>query len=176
MSTATIPTASEETGSRRRQKGSLFAAEMQRLAARRLVRLLVLLALAAFATGVVLTMVNTAKPDPGATERARAVFAEQHQQCLREPSIPESEKPGACGSPELPPEQVQYYLDKPSFTLASELPNGANGVGGATAVLLFLVGATAIGAEWSSRSIVALLFWEPRRLKVMAVKLTVTAA
>ncbi len=30
----------------------------------------------------------------------------------------------------------------------------------------FLVGATWIGAEWSQKTLMALLFWEPRRLKV----------
>ena len=46
----------------------------------------------------------------------------------------------------------------------------------ATAVLAYLMGATYVGAEWSTRSMVALLFWEPRRDRVMAVKLAVLAA
>ena len=46
----------------------------------------------------------------------------------------------------------------------------------ATAAIAFVIGATWIGAEWSSRSIVALLFWEPRRVKVMLTKLAVLAA
>ena len=39
--------------------------------------------------------------------------------------------------------------------------------------LAALVGATWIGAEWSSRSLVALLFWVPRRMQVMGAKLAV---
>lgn len=46
-------------------------------------------------------------------------------------------------------------------------------VAAATAVFAFLLGATYVGAEWSSRSMVALLFWEPRRYRVMTVKLAV---
>ena len=42
-----------------------------------------------------------------------------------------------------------------------------------SAALAFIVGATWIGAEWSTRSIVALLFWVPRRLTVMGVKIAV---
>ncbi len=44
-------------------------------------------------------------------------------------------------------------------------------VGVATAMLAFLLAATFIGAEWSSKNLVAWLFWEPRRLRVMAAKL-----
>ena len=40
-------------------------------------------------------------------------------------------------------------------------------------MLGFLIGATWIGAEWSSRSLVALLFWEPRRLRVAGAKIGV---
>jgi hypothetical protein len=70
---------------------------------------------------------------------------------------------------------LEYFLAKPPFERADALPDGAQGVGVFAAVLLFVIGATAIGAEWSSRSIVALLFWEPRRIRVMAAKLAVTA-
>ena len=64
---------------------------------------------------------------------------------------------------------------KQPFELAEALPAGAIAMGVATAMLAFLIGATYVGAEWSSRSMVALLFWEPRRLKVMGVKIAVTA-
>ena len=42
-------------------------------------------------------------------------------------------------------------------------------------MLAFLIGATWIGAEWATRSLVALLFWVPQRMKVMAVKIAVLA-
>jgi ABC-type transport system involved in multi-copper enzyme maturation permease subunit len=45
-----------------------------------------------------------------------------------------------------------------------------------TAALAFLIGATYIGAEWSSRSMVALLFWVPRRTRVLVTKTAVLAA
>ncbi len=49
----------------------------------------------------------------------------------------------------------------------------AKAVAAATAAFAFLMGATWIGAEWSTRSLVALLFWVPRRMQVMAAKLVV---
>lgn len=44
-------------------------------------------------------------------------------------------------------------------------------VGVATAIVGFILGATFIGAEWSSKNLLAWLFWEPRRLRLMAAKL-----
>ena len=50
---------------------------------------------------------------------------------------------------------------------------GAVGFGVLSAVLAGLIGATWIGAEWSSRSLVALLFWVPQRMRVMGTKIAV---
>ena len=44
------------------------------------------------------------------------------------------------------------------------------------ALIAFVAGATWIGAEWSTRSRAALLFWEPRRLRVVATKTGVLLA
>ena len=40
----------------------------------------------------------------------------------------------------------------------------------ATAAAAFLLAGTFIGAEWSSKNLIAWLFWEPRRLRLMAAK------
>jgi hypothetical protein len=148
----------------------------------------VLAALAAIGyVGIIALMALVVFGNPTAQDLAEAevrrdqVLAEQAQgreQCLanadqRPPGVSEEE---FCG-PEPTPENfpVEDFTDKQTFSLAGELPNGAVGIGSFSAVLAFLVGATFIGAEWSSRSIVALLFWEPRRFKVIGVKLLVTA-
>jgi ABC-type transport system involved in multi-copper enzyme maturation permease subunit len=70
----------------------------------------------------------------------------------------------------------QDFLDKQPFVLSQQLPGGALALSAATSALAFLIGATYVGAEWSTRAIVALLFWEPRRLRVIATKLAVLAA
>ena len=49
-------------------------------------------------------------------------------------------------------------------------------VGAAVAMAGFILAATSIGAEWSSKNIVAWLFYEPRRLRLMAAKLTALTA
>lgn len=96
----------------------------------------------------------------------------------------------SVGSPQGPPTAdqcgPQLTADDPagSRTSSTSSPSPWAGkaetgrwwVAAATAVFAFLLGATYVGAEWSSRSMVALLFWEPRRYRVMAVKLTILAS
>jgi hypothetical protein len=79
-----------------------------------------------------------------------------------------------CGDP-VTAEQVplDQFLPHPPFSFAQQGTSGALGFGAVAAVLGFLIGATWIGAEWSSRAIVALLFWEPRRLRVVGAKVGV---
>lgn len=65
-----------------------------------------------------------------------------------------------CGPPAQRSDyQLKYYLDHPPFELASQYANGATTVGFAAAAVAFLLGVTFVGAEWSQRSMVALLFW-----------------
>jgi hypothetical protein len=68
---------------------------------------------------------------------------------------------------------LDQFLPRPPFSFEQEGSSGALGFGAVAAVLGFLIGATWIGAEWSSRSIVAQLFWEPRRLRVIGAKVGV---
>lgn len=63
-------------------------------------------------------------------------------------------------------------LNHPAFPLDAS-GDGAVAVGVGVAILMFVVGTTYAGAEWSQRTIVALLFWEPRRMRVMSAKVVV---
>jgi hypothetical protein len=165
------------------ERKSLLRAEARRLTSRRLVRWAVLLALVGFLLLSALLTTAYSRPTPElraeAERQMQAVIAEQrefYEQCIAEPRPSGVTPEQACGpSPEEQGFRVEDFLTKQPFRLAEDLPNGAVAVGMATAALAFVVGATAIGAEWSTRSIVALLFWEPRRLRVLAVKATVVA-
>lgn len=169
-----------------RPRPSLARAEARRLSSRRFVRVLLLLGLLALLGGVTIastTAYARTTPDQlaAAQENIDALVAEQRgfrEQCLRDPNrppgIPEAD---LCGPPVTSEGyRPEDFLDKQPFVLATELPAGAVGVGVATAALAFVLGATSIGAEWSSRAIVALLFWESRRHRVMATKLAVLSA
>ena len=163
---------------------SLARAELRRLSSRRFVRVLLALSLLGFLAAVGLASVTAfAKTTPEQLEAAQRniaqVVEEQNgfrQQCLDDPTRPADVPDAACGEPSTADQfRAEDFLDKRPFRLAEELPAGAVAVAVGTAALAFLLGATSIGAEWSSRSIVALLFWESRRTRVMAVKLAVLA-
>lgn len=165
---------------------SLARAEVRRLASRRFVRVLLLAAAVLYVVVVALqTATSYARTTPeglaqAEREVARVVADSEgfRQQCLDDPGrpagVPAEE---VCGPPVRAEDfRAEDFLAKRPFVLGQDLPDGAVPVAAAVAVTSFLLGATAIGAEWSSRAMVALLFWEPRRLRVLAVKAGVLAA
>jgi ABC-type transport system involved in multi-copper enzyme maturation permease subunit len=161
----------------------LLRAEAHRFLARRFIRVLLVVALVGWATALVLCLIGFSKATPEGLAAARQQQQEQIQlsnegreQCLADPARP-ADTPAEdwCGSPltaeDMP---LSQFLDPPPFSLADDGSNGAVSVAAVAAALAFLVGATFVGAEWSSRSMVALLFWETRRPRVMGAKLVVT--
>ncbi len=165
-------------------RGSLLRSELHRIVSRRMIQVLVGLAALGFLAVAAISFTQFSEPTPelfaqAEAERAAVVEESQffYQECLDSPDIPEGEDAELfCGSPpsaeDIPLDQ---FLPKAPFTV-DNIANGALAVAFTTAALGFLIGATYAGAEWSSRSIVALLFWEPRRLKVMGTKLAVITA
>jgi hypothetical protein len=163
--------------------GGLLRAELRRFRSRRFIQLLLGLGLIGWLVAIAIGF--TQYGHPGAAELADArqqaaqVLAqanEGRQQCLANPpQLPSGQSAeDVCGPPitaaDIPLDQ---FISDPPFSLAHSGTSGALGFGAVAAVVGFLMGATWIGAEWSTRSIVALLFWEPRRLRVMGAKLGV---
>jgi hypothetical protein len=66
-------------------------------------------------------------------------------------------------------------VNKSIFNLDGNTQDGAVAVGIGIAIIMFAVGTTYAGAEWTQRTIVALLFWEPRRYRVTLAKVVVAA-
>jgi hypothetical protein len=178
METGLLP-ATEPRG----RVGGLLRAEVRRFRCRRFIQLLLGLALIGWLVAIAIGF--TQYGHPGAAELADArrqaaqVLAqanEGRQQCLAHPpQLPSGQTAeDVCGPPitaaDIPLDQ---FISDPPFSLAHSGTKGALGFGAVAAVVGFLMGATWIGAEWSTRSIVALLFWEPRRLRVMGAKLGV---
>ena len=167
-------------------QGSLLTAELHRFRARRLIVVLAGIGVLGWvlATGIGPLSFGTPTEADNADARARLeqVVAEQEsyrQQCLAEAPAPEGDAPEAfCGPPltEADLGGVESFLSTAPFDLASAGPVGAVAFAGLAAALAFVIGATWIGAEWSSRSMVSLLFWAPRRLRVMGTKLGVPVA
>jgi ABC-type transport system involved in multi-copper enzyme maturation permease subunit len=161
--------------------GSLLRSEAHRFRSRRFIQVVLALAVAGWVvfTGIALTQYG----NPGAEEidRAEQQIAadiergEQYRQECLATEVPADTTPeDFCGTPQTREDyELDWYLDKAPFDFASAGFDGALAFAGIGAVIAALVGATWIGAEWSHRSLVALLFWVPRRMQVMAAKLVV---
>lgn len=160
----------------------LLRAELHRFRSRRFIVLLVLLGLAVFVTVVSIASTNFAKPSAAGLAKARQAVQEQvaQQNAFRKECLANIQ-PGQTAEVCPPPADasqfnVADFMQKRSFVLAKDGPSGASGVAGGVSALLFVIGATWIGAEWSSKTMTALLFWEPRRVRVLATKLGVLVA
>jgi hypothetical protein len=164
------------------RRGSLFRAEVHRFRSRRFIQILLGLAVLGWLAATVVALTHYGVPTAAdraiAQQTAQQVIADseaQRQQCLDDPSRPTDAPPETYCGPPLTTAQLNLddFLPHQPFDMATVGSAGAIGFGAASAVLAFLIGATWIGAEWSTRSLVALLFWVPRRTKVMGTKLGV---
>ena len=158
---------------------NLFWAEVHRFRCRRFLLALALTATAVFALGVAVAAAQHHKTSAAdrAVAQAQLEVARSEGELARQQCVA-AQPPGTPLEQACPPNrflQGDFNPGRP-FVLAQQLPDGTVGVGGLAAAALFLLGATWIGAEWSTRSLVALLFWEPRRVKVLLVKLGVLLA
>jgi hypothetical protein len=162
------------------RRGSLLVAELGRLRHRRLVSALVLLGLVALLAimGAIFATHSTDVETAHATARQQAAqaTAEQRafeQQCRDDPNIPQSDKAsGACDSGTV---TEDAFFSDPRFRADRDLPLVPIGVGIGGALLASLLAATATGADWSSRSMVTLFTWEPRRLRFLGTRLLAIA-
>lgn len=159
----------------------LLDVEVRRLVARRAFRGLVLVFIGALCL-VGGAAVKDANPvDP----RAAEVFRQAREQTYDQ-ELQQFRKLQASGQ-ELPPdarevsreeyvEGDEFYGGRSAppdvgFDFVQSGPEVGYIIGGMLSVFAFVVGATAIGAEWQSGTMQALLFWEPRRVRVIVGKL-----
>ena len=162
-------------------KGSLLRAELHRFRSRRFIQLLFALLVVGWVVATVIGLLNFGTPTDADRAAAQAeidqILAEDarfQEQCRNDPTRPD-DVPVELYCQGINPDdlRVEDFVSKAPFDFAGAGIPGAVGFGAAAAVISFLIGATWIGAEWSSRSIVALLFWVPSRLRVVAAKLGV---
>ncbi|WP_104525292.1 ABC transporter permease subunit [Blastococcus atacamensis] len=158
-----------------RGTGSLLRSELLRFATRRFIQVLLGLAVLGWLGAIGIGLLSFDHPTAADYAAAEANYEQalDADEQWREDCAEAAGQPTAdfCG----PPLQVEDFLTVQPFDLGSTAIPGAMSAAAGAAVLAFLVGATWIGAEWSNRSIVALLFWVPNRLKVMGAKLGVLA-
>ncbi|MGI8665589.1 MAG: hypothetical protein ACR2N4_06110 [Jatrophihabitans sp.] len=98
-----------------------------------------------------------------------AEISQQVQDCSKGLAVEQAQQ--QCGqvptAQDFPPDQ---FLRSRPFE-PRQVSDYALAIGVAVALIGFAVGATFIGAEWSTKNLVSWLFWEPRRLRLMAAKL-----
>ena len=163
----------------------LLRAEAHRFLARRFIRVLFLLAGLGWGAALVIGLLNYAPASPERLAAAEEQRQEAVQQSIegRELCLTETTRPDDvpvdewCGPPVVAEDfELEWFLSPPPFSFAVDGEAGAVAAAAVASVLVFLVAGTFVGAEWSSRSIVALLFWETRRPRVLGAKIAVVAA
>ena len=154
----------------------LLAAELRRIAARRLVRLTVVLALVGIAAGGIAAFVWTGSLSEATYQQRIAVAQErvqaqdaQIEACLDASGVHRGDDiPDEVASRCFPEESVGN-VDDPRFH-RSRLNGILQGVAGALAVVGWALGASLVGAEFASRGMTTMLTWESRRGRVFVAK------
>jgi hypothetical protein len=180
-----VPADARATSSR---SGSLLRAEVHRFRSRRFLQVLLGLSVLGWIVATIIALTQFGVPTDADRADAEQEIAQIlvdseifREQCLDDPEeyyggpLPDDVPiEDVCGQPMTAADfRVEDFIAKAPFDLASVGTEGALVFAAAAAVVAFIIGATWIGAEWSSRSLVALLFWVPQRMKVMATKIGV---
>ena len=164
---------------------SLYTAETRRLTKRRFTRFFVLgtlLVLAALATGMFLTN-HKASPERLATAQAQAdrEYDLAVQQATKDKADCEAAQ-GTTAAQNYPPGcealyqptredfRAEWYMP-PTFNFREQFGVLVAALAALLVVMAFVIGATYVGAEWSSGGMMNLLLWRPRRLQVLSTKL-----
>lgn len=168
---------------------NLARAELRRLFKRRLTRYTLLLMVLGYIAiaGIFSASSHKIGPAERAAAQAEAAAEEQNQQRYADQYRAQCEQAQASGgSAEFPagfdcssitgppPGSVdaQWFLPY-EFEFRSEFPIFIAVFAGILALFAFIIGASFVGAEWSSGGMMNLLLWRPRRLTVLSTKLGV---
>lgn len=166
---------------------SLYVTELRRLGKRRFTRymtLLGLLVLAAVAVGTFFTNQRVGPEQFAAAERQaqtqyeqQVTFAEQERLgCERAKAAGEDSDgryPDDCSVITPPPREAfeaRWYLPA-TFDFRENFGNTLITFSAILALVAFVVGASFVGAEWSTGGMMNLLLWRPKRLNVLLTKL-----
>jgi ABC-2 type transport system permease protein len=152
---------------------ALAAGELRRVLARRMVRVLLLLAVAGIALAGVVTYLNTEHVSDADMAGRRQAADQRVAGCLAGDDIvvrEGRERP----PPDIPRTEnfcrfVAGGVDDPRFELEG-LKGILQGTTAPLVVVAWLIGASVIGSDWQTRTITTVLTWEPRRVRVLLTK------
>lgn len=157
----------------------LLVVEVRRLLARRFFRVGMIVTLLGIAAMIALTAQDSYRPSDAEWARARTSAAQETPRVLAERQAcytakangtsSEGEFPADCAMISTP--RAEDFLDARPFVFTREILAVQTGMTVLSVLAAFLIGATAIGAEWNHGTLGALLLWEPRRVRVFLAKL-----
>jgi ABC-2 type transport system permease protein len=160
----------------------LVVAELQRITARRLVRVTVLVAAVGIALGGLAAFAFSGSlSEEGYQRRVEEASARQVAQdnqietCLRAHDVGPGDEISDEISEQCFPEEGPAGVDDPRFR-RQRLEGVLHGVTGTLAIIGWALGASLVGAEFASRSMTTLLTWETRRGRVFVAKAVAAVA
>jgi hypothetical protein len=160
---------------------SLYTAETRRLTKRRFTRFFVLGTLLVLAAVVAGMFLSNHKPTPERLAAAQAEASREYERAVQQSALEKSACEAAQGTPGAPncaelyqpareDFQAEWYMP-PTFDFREQFGFLMIALAALLAVTAFVIGATFVGAEWSSGGMMNLLLWRPQRLKVLGTKL-----
>ncbi|MFJ6195982.1 ABC transporter permease subunit [Micromonospora sp. NPDC092111] len=166
---------------------NLYVTELRRLAKRRLTRVLLVLLVLGLAGIATAFAFSSHQLSPAVVARAQAESDANYRESLREwergvatceaakarGEVVEEHLREDCGRQWQPqPEMFDPKWNLPyQFDFRGEFGTFVAVFAGAVALFAFLIGASFVGAEWSSGGMMNLLLWRPKRLAVLGTKL-----
>ena len=155
---------------------ALLQVEIKRLLARRLVRVLVLIAVVGIVIAGVTVLFKSHRDLRGPSTEARIIHQGSHDvvECTNGNLGAISGRPPKgmtpeefCNSTGFGPQDSRFHL--------TTLQDVWLGVGGQLLIVAWLIAASFIGAEWHAGTVTTQLTWEPRRVRVFIAKLLACA-
>ncbi|MFU8874874.1 ABC transporter permease subunit [Micromonospora sp. SL4-19] len=167
---------------------SLYVTELRRLAKRRLTRLLLVLLVLGLAGIATAFSLSSHKLSKEVVAAAQATSDAQYRQAVEDwkRTVTECDAAKARGDQNLEerygPDCGREWMPQPEmfdpkwnlpyqFDFRNEFSTFIMVFAGAVALFAFIVGASFVGAEWSTGGMMNLLLWRPKRLAVLGTKL-----
>ena len=152
---------------------NLVRSELLRVWSRRMVRVLAILAVVGIAIGVTIGAIQSSKPDVAAAQR---LYESELAHCLAGDLFPPDQIPPGATLPSFCADNIRPENYQNDSIRLSELPDFLKATAFILIVLGLVIGASSVGADWQVGTMAALLTWEPRRVRVMVVRIAVVVA
>lgn len=152
----------------------LISSEWLRMRSRRLVKMLAVLALIGIVAAVVIGGVQSRKPSEADVARAEREAERFYTDCTAQDDLgvaePDFDLEAFCRDQADP----SSFLSPTPLQL-SEMPEILRGTAFLTILIGLVIGASAVGASWQTGTMTTILSWEPRRARVLLVRVSIVA-